>query len=288
MTFTTLSGLPGVLVLLLLVFEHSSSTTLASPSHKQTSPLLDAFSIHKIEPKFNSFDAFRNLTQGDHHIDCHLDQGQAPVLEELTQCKNGSMFKIWRPKARLIAPRGWMNDPMAIYSTRNGTFHVGYECNPYRNIWGNCSQCSASTTDFVQFKDYGSWKNPITISPTQLYDIRGVFDGTIIQNGFNGHPTLIYTSVSVGALGAKSNPAEHEGVETQSLAYTQDDGQTWTKLNFGTNGLNLILPGSEIHSHLRATSLSHSIQTLRSSTRFLPTVISIQSSNNRLATIFYF
>lgn len=73
-------------------------------------------------------------------------------------------------------------------------------------------------------------------APSQLYDIRGVFDGAIIKDGWNGHPTIFYTSAFTGPLGHKTIPPEKEGAETQSMAYTEDDGQTWTKLNFGANG----------------------------------------------------
>ncbi|KAG0139082.1 hypothetical protein CROQUDRAFT_70356 [Cronartium quercuum f. sp. fusiforme G11] len=157
------------------------------------------------------------------------------------------MFTIWRPKARLLAPAGWLNDPMSIYQTKNGSWHIGYQCSPHRVVWGNVSQCSASTDDFTYFNDYHSWENPITIPPTQLYDIRGVFDGSIIKDGWNGYPTLIYTSASFGTLGYSSHPPEKEGTETQSIAYTEDDGLTWTKLNFGANGNPVIYYWPEQH-----------------------------------------
>ncbi|CAH7670375.1 glycosyl hydrolase, partial [Phakopsora pachyrhizi] len=168
--------------------------------------------------------------------DCHIDRSQQPILDDLVKCKNFSMFHTWRPKARVIAPRGWLNDPMGIFETKNGTYHVGYQCNVNLPMWGNVSQCSASTKDFVHFEDYNSWKDPATIVPTQLYDIRGVFDGTVIKDGLDGYPTIIYTSTTIGPLGADSIPPENEGVETQSLAYTKDNGHSWIKLNFGANG----------------------------------------------------
>ncbi|KAG8813318.1 hypothetical protein FRC17_001606, partial [Serendipita sp. 399] len=77
------------------------------------------------------------------------------------------------------------------------------------------------------------WQDPKTLYPSQIYDIRGVFDGSIIKRGWNGYPTTIYTSVFPAPLGATSNPAEQQGAETQSIAYTRDGGATWTKLNFG-------------------------------------------------------
>ncbi|PLW10615.1 hypothetical protein PCASD_17363 [Puccinia coronata f. sp. avenae] len=165
-----------------------------------------------------------------------MDRSRPPHLEELVGCRNSSMFNMWRPKARVIAPSGWMNDPMGMFQTKNGSFHVGYQCNPQHLGWANISQCSASTSDFVHFNDYRSWQDPVTVGPSQLYDIRGVLDGVVIQDGFNGHPTLFYTSAYVGEFSPRCQPPELEGVETQSMAYTEDDGSTWTKLNFGAGG----------------------------------------------------
>jgi hypothetical protein len=72
--------------------------------------------------------------------------------------------------------------------------------------------------------------------PSELYDIRGVFDGSIIKTGWEGYPTTIYTSTFTGPLGATSDPPEIEGTETQSIAYTKDGGKSWIKLDFGSKG----------------------------------------------------
>lgn len=178
---------------------------------------------------------------------CNIDRHEVPQLSNLVECRNNSLFTLWRPKARFMGSRGWLNDPMGIFQTHNGSWHIGYQCQPNNYVWGNISQCSASTTDFTYFHDYHSWQNPVTIGPSQLYDIRGVFDGSIIQEGWNGHPTILYTSTFTGPLGWKTQPPEKEGTETQSIAYTEDDGKTWTKLNFGENGNPVIYHWPEKH-----------------------------------------
>lgn len=40
---------------------------------------------------------------------CDTNQNAAPG--DLTSCGNSTLFFVWRPKARFIAPEGWMNDP---------------------------------------------------------------------------------------------------------------------------------------------------------------------------------
>jgi beta-fructofuranosidase len=42
-----------------------------------------------------------------------------------------------------------------------------------------------------------------------------VFDGTIIKDGYDGKPSILYTSTYPGPLGATVQ--EVEGVETQSI-----------------------------------------------------------------------
>jgi len=54
-----------------------------------------------------------------------------------------------------------------------------------------------------------------TLYPSAIYDIRAVFDGSIINPGHQGFPTIFYTSTTFGPLGAVAG--EIEGVETQSM-----------------------------------------------------------------------
>nr|6S82_A Chain A, Beta-fructofuranosidase [Phaffia rhodozyma]6S82_B Chain B, Beta-fructofuranosidase [Phaffia rhodozyma] len=160
---------------------------------------------------------------------CSLDQTVAPG--NLTLCGNATLFTTFRPKARFIAPEGWMNDPMGLYQRADGSIHAGYQSHPKHIQWGNISQGAAYSSDFTSWTDFNGSEGYKTIWPSQIYDIRGVFDGSIIKEGIDGYPTILYTSTSFGPLGATLNEAE--GTETQSLAYTTDDGASWIKLGYG-------------------------------------------------------
>ena len=90
--------------------------------------------------------------------------------------------------------------------------------------------CAATSTDLgVTWTDLNK-----TLAPSEIYDIRGVFDGTVIVDGYEGNPTILYTATSpIGPLGATVQ--EIEGVETQAIAYTTDGAKSWIKLPYGQN-----------------------------------------------------
>jgi hypothetical protein len=106
--------------------------------------------------------------------------------------------------------------------------------------WGNISQSSAHSQDFVHWHDFGTWEDPRTMWPSELYDIRGVFDGSILKDGWEGYPTIIYCSTFTSPFGSGSEPPESQGAETQSIAYTTDDGASWIKLSTRSEGNPII------------------------------------------------
>ncbi|KAJ7136062.1 glycosyl hydrolase [Mycena epipterygia] len=167
---------------------------------------------------------------------CSVDQTSPPG--DLTSCPDSSLFSVWRPRARFIAPEGWQNDPQGLYQRADDSYHAGYQCHPNHYTWGNITQCAAHSKDFVYWEDMNGWENPATIWPSEIFDIRGVFDGSIMKNGYNGFPTTIYTGTFPGPLGSGTNEAE--GAEMQSIAYTEDDGQSWIKLPFGVGNNPII------------------------------------------------
>jgi levanase/fructan beta-fructosidase len=128
----------------------------------------------------------------------------------------------YRPKWHYSAERNWLNDPNGlIYS--NGIYHLFYQHNPYGDDWGNMSWGHATSIDLNHWTE-----QPVAIP---CDDQEGIFSGSAvldIQNtsgfGIGGVPPLVavYTSAYVG-----ESPLA--GRQAQSLAYSTDDGATWTK-----------------------------------------------------------
>lgn len=128
----------------------------------------------------------------------------------------------YRPAVHFSPEKNWMNDPNGMVF-HNGVYHLYYQHNPSGNIWGNMSWGHATSPDLVHWKE-----QPLAISTDDQED---VFSGSVVvdkdnSSGFGTaeNPPLvaIYTS-------AYKDASPHRGLQAQSLAYSLDDGLTWTK-----------------------------------------------------------
>lgn len=94
-------------------------------------------------------------------------------------------------------------------------------------IQGNISIAGAFSDDLIYWTDSGAgWQNPTVIGtgPNGSYDHLGVFSGATVENVYMDYPTAVYTSVSRLPIGW--NIPYLTGPETQSFAYTTDNGVT--------------------------------------------------------------
>ena len=128
-----------------------------------------------------------------------------------------------RPQFHFTSPRGWNNDPngMVYYA---GEYHLFYQRNPFGWDWGNMTWGHAVSKDMVH------WTNlPDALHP----DASGtMFSGTAVidKDNTSGFKTgdedpiiLFYTSAG------GTNPWSKGVPHTQSIAYSNDRGRTWTK-----------------------------------------------------------
>lgn len=118
----------------------------------------------------------------------------------------------WRPLCHHTPLYGWMNDPNGMVYL-NGEYHLFYQYNPYGSQWENM------TWGHSVSKDLTHWTHlPNAITPDAL---GAIFSGSCVIDkdntaGFgNDAMVAIYTS-------AGDN-------QTQSLAYSNDGGRTFTK-----------------------------------------------------------
>ena len=118
----------------------------------------------------------------------------------------------FRPAYHHSPVYGWMNDPNGLFY-KDGVWHLYYQWNPYGSQWENMTWGHSTSTDGLHW----------TPQPTAIEaDALGaIFSGCCVVDknntaGFgNGAIVAYYTSA-----GAR---------QTQSMAYSLDDGQTFTK-----------------------------------------------------------
>ena len=128
----------------------------------------------------------------------------------------------YRPAIHYTPAKNWMNDPNGLVFYK-GVYHMYYQHNPSGNTWGNMSWGHATSKDLVHWQE-----QPLAISTDAEQDI---FSGSVVVDkdnttgfGTKENPPLIAIFTS-----AYKDASPHRGLQAQSLAYSLDDGQTWTK-----------------------------------------------------------
>jgi fructan beta-fructosidase len=123
----------------------------------------------------------------------------------------------FRPVYHHTPVYGWMNDPNGMFY-KDGVYHLYFQYNPYGSVWGNMHWGHSTSSDLMHWKFEGS-----AIVP----DAWGaIFSGSCVVDhentaGFGkGAVVAFYTS-------AKSTP--WGDVQSQSMAYSLDNGKTFTK-----------------------------------------------------------
>ena len=107
---------------------------------------------------------------------------------------------------------GWMNDPNGMFY-KDGVWHLYYQYNPYGSQWENMTWGHSTSKDLVHWE-----AQPMAIEGDWL---GAIFSGSAIVDkdstaGF-GRNAVVAMYTSAGAA------------QTQSIAYSADGGQTFTK-----------------------------------------------------------
>ena len=126
-----------------------------------------------------------------------------------------------RPQFHFSSRRGWNNDPNGLVYY-DGEYHLFYQHNPFGWRWGNMHWGHAVSPDLVHWTEL-----PDALCPDALGTI---YSGSAVvdkQNtaGFQtgDEQVLVCIYTSAGSHAPASVPF------TQSIAYSNDRGRTWTK-----------------------------------------------------------
>ncbi|MCY7309621.1 MAG: glycoside hydrolase family 32 protein [Bacteroidota bacterium] len=125
----------------------------------------------------------------------------------------------FRPRFHFSPAVNWCNDPNGLVYN-NGTYHLFYQHNPFGNVWGHMTWAHATSKDLVHWKHL-----PVAIAEEKDTMI---FSGTCVvdknnTSGFGKNGSIPMVAVYTAHI---------ENVnQSQHIAYSLDNGITWTKYN---------------------------------------------------------
>lgn len=129
-----------------------------------------------------------------------------------------------RPKLHFTPKAHWMNDPNGMVYHK-GTYHMFYQYYPDSTVWGPMHWGHATSKDMINWKHQS-----VALYPDSLGYI---FSGSAVVDkkntsgfGKNGKVPLVAIFTHHDPIGEK---AGRDNFQNQSIAYSLDDGKTWTK-----------------------------------------------------------
>ena len=132
----------------------------------------------------------------------------------------------YRPQFHFSPPEKWMNDPNGLVYN-NGIYHLFYQYYPEDIVWGPMHWGHATSKDLI------NWENkPIALFP----DENGyIFSGSAVVDTNNTSGFGTQENPPLVAMFTYHNPegekAGKKDFQTQGIAYSLDNGDTWTVYN---------------------------------------------------------
>ena len=140
----------------------------------------------------------------------------------------GSEEQMYRPNFHFTPKNNWMNDPNGLFYA-NGSYHLYFQYWPYGNKWGPMHWGHATSKDLVKWEE-----QPIALYPDRFGYI---FSGSAVLDEKNTSGFGDGKTAPVVAIFTYHDPVKEKAgaidVESQGLAYSLDNGYTWTKYDVG-------------------------------------------------------
>jgi fructan beta-fructosidase len=157
---------------------------------------------------------------------CNFSCKQDAKIQEITTEPEPSDYytESYRPQFHFTPEEKWMNDPNGlVYS--NGKYHLFYQYYPDSTVWGPMHWGHAVSKDLLEWEH-----KPIALFP----DKHGlIFSGSAVIDkentsgfGTKEKPAMVAIFTYHDMEGEQSGKKDFQ---TQGIAYSLDDGDSWTK-----------------------------------------------------------
>ncbi len=122
----------------------------------------------------------------------------------------------WRPAIHFSPKKNWTNDPNGLLFYK-GEYHLFFQHNPKGNEWGNMSWGHAKSKDLMHWTEL-----PVAIPNDSAYIFSGcvVWDKSHVSGLGDAKKDLLIAIYTADFPNTR---------QEQHLAYSNDDGLTWTK-----------------------------------------------------------
>lgn len=129
----------------------------------------------------------------------------------------------YRPLYHYSPEKAWMNDPNGLLF-HNGKYHMFYQYHPASTVWGPMHWGHATSTDLTHWQE-----QPVALAPDAL---GWIFSGSAVVDenntaGFGANAMVAVFTYHNDAIWKQGR----KNTESQGLAYSLDDGRTWTKFS---------------------------------------------------------
>lgn len=157
------------------------------------------------------------------YLNCKNDKQS--YSEEIEVAENFTEDELkYRPLFHFTPKNNWMNDPNGMFYL-NGKYHLYFQHYPDGNVWGPMHWGHAISEDLINFEE-----QPIALYPDE---IGLIFSGSAVVDYNNTSGFSKDRKVPVVAIYTYHNmEGEKRGdidFQTQGIAYSLDEGMTWTK-----------------------------------------------------------
>lgn len=130
----------------------------------------------------------------------------------------------YRPAFHFSPKKGWMNDPNGMFY-KDGVYHLFFQHYPDDTRWGPMHWGHATSADMINWAE-----QPIALFPD---DHGYIFSGSAVVDfnntsgfGKDGKTPVVAIYTNHHMEGEKAGRTDYQ---TQSIAYSLDNGSTWTK-----------------------------------------------------------